>query len=55
LKSELLDAIMSAFDAHSTMSGQALASPAVQQGLRDILLNHANLYESLKVAASAQE
>ncbi len=55
LKNELLNAIMGAFDAHTAMSGQALASPEVQQGLKDILLNHAHLYESLKVAAVANE
>lgn len=48
LKTELLNAIMGALDAHTLMSTQALNSPAVQNGMRDILLNHAGLYESLR-------
>ena len=56
LKTELLNAIMSALDAHTAMSTQALNSAAVQSGMRDILLNHAGLYEMLrKGAASAAE
>ena len=48
LKTELLNAIMGALDAHSVMSTQALNSPAVQSGMKDILLNHAGLYETLR-------
>ena len=48
LKTELLNAIMGALDAHTTMSTQALNSPAVQSGMKDILLNHAGLYETLR-------
>ena len=48
LKTELLNAIMGALDAHTSMSTQALNSPAVQTGMRDILLNHADLYETLR-------
>ena len=48
LKSELLNAIMGALDAHNSMSTQALNSQAVQIGLKDILLNNARLYESLR-------
>ncbi|HEX2219305.1 MAG TPA: DEAD/DEAH box helicase family protein [Gemmatimonadales bacterium] len=48
LKRELLRAIMEAFDAHTAMSTQALNSEAVQRGLREILLDHADLYESLR-------
>ncbi|HET6231103.1 MAG TPA: type I restriction endonuclease [Longimicrobiaceae bacterium] len=48
LKSELMKAIIEALDAHNTMSSQALNSAAVQRGLQDILLNHTNLYESLR-------
>lgn len=36
------------------VSSQALASSAVRDGLKDILLNHAQLYESLKAAATAR-
>ena len=48
LKSELLNAIMGAFDAHNAMSTQALNSEGVQQGLKEVLLNNAGLYESLR-------
>jgi type I restriction enzyme, R subunit len=53
LKSELLNAIMGALDAHSAMSTQALNSPAVQNGMKDILLNYARLYETLRERAAA--
>lgn len=52
LKSELLNAIMGALDAHTAMSKQALNSPAVQSGLKDILLNHARLWEMLRERAA---
>jgi type I restriction enzyme R subunit len=48
LANELVNAIMSALDAHNAMSTQALNSPEVQRGLKDILLNHADLYERLR-------
>jgi type I restriction enzyme, R subunit len=48
LKSELLNAIMGALDAHTVMSTQALNSPTVQEGMKDILLNHAGLWETLR-------
>lgn len=48
LKTELLNAIMGALDAHTLMSTQALNSSTVQGGLKDILLNHAHLYEALR-------
>jgi type I restriction enzyme R subunit len=48
LKSELLNAIMGALDAHTAMSKQALNSPAVQSGMKDILLNHSRLWETLR-------
>jgi type I restriction enzyme R subunit len=48
LKTELLNAIMGALDAHTVMSTQALNSPSVQAGIKDVLLNHAGLYESLR-------
>jgi type I restriction enzyme R subunit len=49
LKTELMNAIMGALDAHTAMSSQALNSAKVQDGLRDILLNNAGLYETLRV------
>jgi type I restriction enzyme R subunit len=48
LTTELLNAIMGALDAHTSMSTKALNSTRVQQGLKDILLNHSRLYESLR-------
>ncbi len=52
LNTELLNAIISALDAHSLMSTQALNSPDVQRGLKDILLNHTALYERLRQSTS---
>ena len=51
LKSELMKAIIGALDAHTVMSTQALRSEAVREGLKDVLLNHAQLYESLREPA----
>ncbi|HTL45267.1 MAG TPA: hypothetical protein VL262_13080 [Vicinamibacterales bacterium] len=48
LQTELTNAIISALDAHNAMSSQALNSPDVQRGLKDILLNHVHLYERLR-------
>ena len=44
----LLDAIMDAFEAHQTMSTQALGSAKVREGLKDILLGPGQLYETLR-------
>jgi len=52
LNSELMNAIMSALDAHTLMSTQALNSKTARQGLKDILLNHAKLWETLKTYAA---
>ena len=46
------NAIIESLDAHSSMSTQALNSPTVLRGLIDILLNHANLWESLRDKAA---
>ncbi|HLG54370.1 MAG TPA: type I restriction endonuclease [Vicinamibacterales bacterium] len=51
LNTELLNAIMGALDAHNAMSTQALNSPDVQRGLKEILLNHSALYERLRGGA----
>jgi type I restriction enzyme, R subunit len=51
LSNELLNAIMDALAAHTTMSKQALESERVRSGLRDILLGPAQLYESLRSRA----
>ncbi len=42
----LTQAIMDAFEAHSAMSQQALASKRIQEGLKDILLGPGKLYEA---------
>ena len=48
LSSELMNAIMDAFEAHSTMSKQAIDSDKVRQGLKHILLGPGELYEALR-------
>jgi type I restriction enzyme, R subunit len=48
LNKALQTAIMDALAAHSVMSKQALGSDKVMQGLKDILLGPAQLYEALK-------
>ena len=51
---ELMNAIMGALDAHTTMSTQALNSSAVQNGMKDVLLNHAGLWEGLREKMEAR-
>ncbi|WP_066334013.1 type I restriction endonuclease subunit R [Azohydromonas lata] len=51
LKDALLDAIMDAFEAHQAMSTQALGSERVRDGLCDILLGPAQLWEALRAKA----
>ncbi len=48
LKKELVNAIIDALGAHSTMSSQALNSEQVQDGLKEILIGPSKLYESLR-------
>jgi type I restriction enzyme R subunit len=48
LKKEMMNAIMDALAAHTIMSNQALASEKIRDGLQDILLGQAHLYEALK-------
>ena len=50
LSSEMMNAIIDAFAANTTMSKQALDSEKVRVGLLDILLNNAGLYEALRAA-----
>lgn len=54
LNSELLNAIMGALDAHNAMSTQALNSPVIQRGMKDILLNHARLWEALRERSESE-
>jgi type I restriction enzyme R subunit len=48
LSQAILNAIMDALDAHSSMSTQALGSERVRDGLKDVLLGPAQLYEALR-------
>ncbi|MFC5531015.1 type I restriction endonuclease subunit R [Cohnella yongneupensis] len=48
LTNEIMNAIIDAFTAHTAMSKQALDSEKVRQGLKDILLGPAKLYEALR-------
>src|SRR4029079_8773000 len=48
LKTELMNAIMGALEAHTAMSTQALEAETVRDGLRDVLLGPAQLYETLR-------
>ena len=45
---------MGALDAHTAMSTQALNSASVQSGIKDILLNHASLWETLRDQAETR-
>ena len=48
LSKALVDAIIDAMAAHETMSKQALNSEKVRDGLKDVLLGPAKLYEALR-------
>ena len=54
LRKEIERAIMAVLDAHTAMSTQALSSQKIQDGLRDVLLNHAGLYEALRKAGASK-
>ena len=43
-----MNAVMDALEAHNTMSKQAIDSEKVREGLKDVLLGPAQLYESLR-------
>ncbi|OYT87772.1 MAG: type I restriction endonuclease subunit R [Burkholderiales bacterium PBB6] len=53
LAAELMNAILDAFEAHGTMSKQAIDSDKVRQGLKHILLGPAELYEGLRQRGAA--
>lgn len=53
LANGILNAIIDALDAHSIMSKQALGSEKVRNGMRDVLLGPAHLYEALKEKAGS--
>ena len=46
-----MNAVMDALAAHTTMSKQALDSERVREGLKDVLLGPAQLYEALRERA----
>ena len=50
LANEIMEAIIGAFAAHTTMSKQALDSDKVRKGLKDVLLGPGQLWESLRAA-----
>ncbi len=52
LSNELMNEILDAFAAHTTMSKQALNSEKVRHALKDILLGPAQLYEALREQGS---
>ena len=47
-KQSILSAVMDALAAHTVMSSQALDSQRIRDGLKDILLGPARLYETLR-------
>jgi type I restriction enzyme, R subunit len=51
LSKEIMNAVMDALAAHTTMSKQAIASERVREGLKDVLLGPAQLYEALREKA----
>ena len=54
LSNEILNAIMDALSAHSTLSKRALDSEKVRSGLKDVLLGPAQLYEALRERPAAR-
>lgn len=52
LNTELMNALIEALEAHTTMSTQALGSQAIRNGLKDVLLGPARLYEALREHAA---
>ena len=50
----ITNAIMGALDAHTSMSAQALNSDKVRKGMKDILINKAGLYETLREQVASE-
>jgi type I restriction enzyme, R subunit len=50
-----MNAVMAALEAHTTMSKQAIDSEKVREGLKDVLLGPAQLYEALRDKADGQK
>lgn len=53
LANGIMNAIIDALEAHSNMSKQALGSEKLRNGMKDVLLGPAHLYEALKERANA--
>ncbi|MBI0533842.1 type I restriction endonuclease subunit R [Sphingomonas sp. TX0522] len=54
LKDELMNAIIEAFEAHSSLSKQALDSQKVRDGLKEVLLGPAQLYGALRARSGGE-
>src|SRR6266404_3811159 len=54
LSKEIMNAVMDALAAHTHMSKQAIDSERVREGLKDVLLGPAQLYEALRDKAGDQ-
>lgn len=54
LSKEIMNAVMDALAAHTVMSKQAIDSEKVREGLKDVLLGPAQLYEALRDKAGEQ-
>ena len=55
LSKEIMNAVMDALEAHTTMSKQAIASEKVRERLKEVLLGPAQLYEALREKAGEPE
>lgn len=55
LAQALVDAVIDAFDAHRSLSEQALNSKKVQEGLKEVLLGPGQLYEALRAKVAYRE
>lgn len=51
----IVDAIMDNQASHATMSTQALNSEQIQHGIKDVLLDHLNLYEALRAKSQSRK
>lgn len=54
LNNALLEAIMDALEPYQAMSSQALGSERIREGLKDILLGPAQLYETLRARSESK-
>lgn len=55
LATEIMNAIMDALAAYTTMNKQALESERVREGLKDVLLGPGELYEALRERGGAAD